>query len=427
MMLSPGSKGWITKYFDLVEKGEIELKIKRPKGVKKLPFIHLTLCNSGIVFGYPLDLIFGKSVVSESWTQEEKLKLLLFEAHLFVYLQIHNKEKFSKEAFIESLCAYYKDHDAGSVKKLLSLFKKSTGTEFLEKVLTKRVDIKLKLLENKWWVNSLSNAFVYLDVILFDDFEHKESDKALDNYSNYAYNAIIAIILAAQADGVVEGKEKAMFDVFLASSGLGDEDRLRLKRKMDVGAKFDDINFIIEDHWLLKRFLIDTATLLIFANHNAAEIELQFLNEFAKMLQLSDDELEEIIGIVEAFVLSNKDSVAYLRDNSSYDKVYYSLSSRYKKILGRSKDKLALELKESKVLVALIGKSMKEELSPEEKLIVKDQLKDLAKSVPALTIFMLPGGTVLLPLLLKLIPDLVPSAFRSNQIEDDTDIEPINK
>jgi len=42
---------------------------------------------------------------------------------------------------------------------------------------------------------------------------------------------------------------------------------------------------------------------------------------------------------------------------------------------------------------------------------------DLVKSMPALAIFLLPGGALLLPLVLKIIPDLIPSAFRDNEIE----------
>ena len=48
-MLSPGAKGWINKYFDLVENGEISLEIDRPEGLRKLHFMHLTLGHSGIV------------------------------------------------------------------------------------------------------------------------------------------------------------------------------------------------------------------------------------------------------------------------------------------------------------------------------------------------------------------------------------------
>ena len=47
----------------------------------------------------------------------------------------------------------------------------------------------------------------------------------------------------------------------------------------------------------------------------------------------------------------------------------------------------------------------------------KKQLLDICKSVPSLTIFLLPGGGLLLPLLIKFIPQLLPSSFNEN-LED---------
>ena len=86
--------------------------------------------------------------------------------------------------------------------------------------------------------------------------------------------------------------------------------------------------------------------------------------------------------------------------------------------MGRNKDKLALEVKQSKELVYLIRKSTTKELTKEEKELVKTQFKDIVRSMPSLAIFMLPGGAFLLPLVLKIIPDLIPSAFRDNEVED---------
>jgi len=73
--------------------------------------------------------------------------------------------------------------------------------------------------------------------------------------------------------------------------------------------------------------------------------------------------------------------------------------------------------------VALIAKSTTSELSKEEKEQAKMQLKDLARTIPSLTLFLLPGGSLLLPIILKIIPDLVPTAFRSNQIEDENETQ----
>ena len=44
-------------------------------------------------------------------------------------------------------------------------------------------------------------------------------------------------------------------------------------------------------------------------------------------------------------------------------------------------------------------------------------LADIFKSIPSLAIFILPGGAVLLPIFIKLIPKLLPSAFDENRVE----------
>ena len=89
--------------------------------------------------------------------------------------------------------------------------------------------------------------------------------------------------------------------------------------------------------------------------------------------------------------------------------------------IKKNKKRLAKELEESKELVFLIKKSITQNLSEEEKNKVKEQLLDICKAIPAFAIFMLPGGALLLPLLIKLIPDILPSAFRADDetLEDD--------
>jgi len=418
-MLSPGGKGWINKYFDLVENGHIKLKVVRPEGLRKLPFMHLTFTKCGIVFGYPLELIFAKNLDDSKWTTEEKLKLLLFESHLFIYTQIHNEVLFDREKFIQSLFEFYQFHNSKSIVKIFSFRKKiEVEEELLERVLAKRVDIKVNYLDNKWWVNSLSNAFTYLDVILFDDFEHRKETSSFKHYSIYANNALTAITLSAYSDGVIDESEKDMFNVFLASASLNDVQRDLAKSLFKKGAELKDVSPFIKDHWLLKRFLLDISTLTIFSNEEVEESEVDFLKSFCEYLEIPLDELDETMTMAENFILRSNDRVEFLKNKSSYEIVYGRLTKRWTKVILRNKDKLSIELKESKQLILLVKKSTAAELTKEEKDIVKTQFKDLAKSVPSLAIFMLPGGALLLPLILKIIPDLIPSAFRDNKIDN---------
>ena len=122
-MLSPGSKGWINKYFDLVENGKISLKKQRPDGMRKDDFLHLTFGKSGIIFGFPVELIFAQKLNDENWTQEEKLKLLLFESHLLIYKKKHKGEAINKQNFVHSLVEFYRFHNGRVMSKIFNLFK----------------------------------------------------------------------------------------------------------------------------------------------------------------------------------------------------------------------------------------------------------------------------------------------------------------
>ena len=149
------------------------------------------------------------------------------------------------------------------------------------------------------------------------------------------------------------------------------------------------------------------------------ESEMNFLIALTKKLQLDEEEMDKSFLAIQAFVMNNYETVPFLKGKNDTALLLDGATERWKNILGRNKDKLAAELKESKELMALIAKSTTQDLSKEEKEKAKTQLKDLARTVPSLTLFMLPGGSLLLPIILKIIPDLVPTAFRSNQVEEE--------
>lgn len=416
-MLSPGSKGWIRKYFDLVDRGQILLRGDVPDHVGRDEFIHAALGRTGITFGYPSRLLFAKELKDENWTVEEKLKLLLFESLLHVYRANH-PDKYLHDAFIESVNDFYGHHSARSVMRMLTFFMKESPEERVEAILTKRVDIKVNYLENTFWVNYFNNVLIYLDVILFNDFLQHRKKSTFFNYDELAMNALTAITMAAYSDGQVEKKEKDMFAVFLASANLSDLHRSLAEERFENGANFGDFTDCLHDNRLFRRFLLDLSTFVIFSNHDAATEEREHLHLLRDHLRLDDNDLNSSLALTEQFIINNSDKIQFLDDTNSIERVLGSLSKRWVKVLGRNKDKLVTEIQQSRELVALIRKSTKQELTKEEKEAVKTQFLDIVKSMPSLAIFMLPGGTLLLPIILKVIPDLMPSSFRDNEVEN---------
>ncbi len=415
-MISPGSKGWILKYIDLVYKNEINLdfiSLPSDKNHQK----HIVFSQTGIIFGFPSELIFAKNTDQTRWTLDEKLTFLLFESHLYNFLSNGGSKEKIKTDFIDSMLDFYEHHSVISFTKVFTFFLKESADEKLEKILEKRTEIRKNLFENAIWVNYLSNTFVYLDVILFDEFLHTKKTLEISNYNIYAENALYALILAAQADGKIEIEEKHMFKVFLASAKIHEKKKDEIEDLFSADIPLTTISKEILKSELFKRFILDLSVLTIFASNDSHPEELEYLKFLCTYLDINDTALNETLVLVENFVIKHNHKISFLSNSNSVEKLYGNVSKRWIKILGRNKDKLAKELKQSKELVFLIKKSTTKELSKEEKEKVKTQFLDIAKSMPALAIFLLPGGALLLPLVLKIIPDLIPSSFRDNELE----------
>ncbi len=416
-MINPGSKGWVTKYFHLVEKGVVVLELPEQTRPKKMQFMHSIFAETGIVYGYPLSFIFYKNVDSTHWTMDEKMRFLLLECHIFTFL-MENKNVFSKEKFIENLYDFYSVHNGHSVPKLFQKFiKEHTKEHRLEKILTNRTQIHQRPLHKKVWISTMSNAFSFLDVILFDEYLFHRNRKALSNYESYARNVMISVILSAKSDGIINNSEASLFIIFLRSSDLPNRTKKELKDLFLNGAGFNHFDIVHIDNWLLRRFILDVAILTVISNHEILETESKFLLELSQFLTIPITEFEDGLTYAESFLFITEHEVKSFLNSSSYSKIVKNLTKKWSKILHRNKSKIVQEITESKELVYLLRKSQKEHLTESEKQAVKNQLKDILKTVPSIVIFIIPGGSLLLPVLLKILPDFLPSSYRENDVD----------
>ncbi|NNK28803.1 MAG: hypothetical protein HKP06_11260 [Flavobacteriaceae bacterium] len=90
------------------------------------------------------------------------------------------------------------------------------------------------------------------------------------------------------------------------------------------------------------------------------------------------------------------------------------------RLLELNKKRLLHEIRQSRELMNLISKSTTQDLTDEEWKQMKDQLLDVFKSIPALAIFLLPGGALLLPLAVKFIPQIMPSSFSKTDFDKES-------
>jgi hypothetical protein len=136
-------------------------------------------------------------------------------------------------------------------------------------------------------------------------------------------------------------------------------------------------------------------------------------------MTVPDTFVNESIERTNEFITKYKDEIPYFKYSNPVKHFYDQTTQTVVKLVTRNKNRLVREIIQSKELMLLLAYSTRRDLDEKEKKKVRKQLLDICKTVPSLTIFLLPGGSLLLPILIKFIPTLLPSAFNENLENED--------
>ena len=179
-------------------------------------------------------------------------------------------------------------------------------------------------------------------------------------------------------------------------------------------SELNAIDFSILQNNLEKYYVLDLAAMAIWSDNMIEPSEFTFLNELGNTFNLPKKHILDSLNNINAFIKKHQDKIPYFNFSNPIKNFYDQASQNVITLITRNKNRLQKELSESKDLVKLLAFSTTRELNKEEKTKVKKQLLDICKTIPSLTIFLLPGGSLLLPLLIKFIPQLLPSSFNEN-------------
>ena len=165
---------------------------------------------------------------------------------------------------------------------------------------------------------------------------------------------------------------------------------------------------------LEKKYLIDIAGMALWNDGVLESNESYFLYQLAETLTVSDDFVQQSINDTNTFISQHKKEIPYFNYSNPVKHFYDQTTQSVVTLIARNKTRLVKEIVQSKELMVLLAYSTRRDLDEKEKKKIKKQLLDICKTIPSLTIFLLPGGSLLLPMLIKFIPTLLPSAFNEN-------------
>jgi hypothetical protein len=163
----------------------------------------------------------------------------------------------------------------------------------------------------------------------------------------------------------------------------------------------------------LRRFALTQVLLAALVDNDFDAGEVAFVERLAGTTGVDAGQLAQLEVEVDGFYRAHRDALTALRLAEAPEGLPHALTTRLEAAVLDNLDRLMQEIRKTGELAELLAKATAgTELSALEKSKVRSQLIDLAKTIPALAIFAAPGGMLLLPILLKLLPfNLLPSSF----------------
>lgn len=389
--MNPSAHGWIKKLLNQVS----ETKYSEMDNNE----FYNRLKQAGFIYGSNIKVVLD-IVKPHDFTEEERCKINLLLTFYFIYIKENPKRDFT-----DSLIMYYKTISDQKRSFFEELFGNNKPDYLLEQVIHKRIHIDDNFI-SKSFNYFLINALLFVDILGYHRF--LKNEKGVKTYVTNLESALETIVFS-----VIDNKsEKSEYDENLIKLF---ESSIRHKNS-ELPTYIKAVSFIHEP--LEKLYIIDLVCMASWSDKVIDMEEREFLIRLKDDLNLDVEVVAQSVNDINLFYDEHKDDVAFLTSKNLAQSFYDNSSKIVSKLIKRNSKRLIKELSESKEAMTLLAQSTTRTLTDEEQKKIQSQLMDIFKSIPSLAIFMLPGGMLLLPLFVKFIPKLLPSAFDENRIED---------
>jgi hypothetical protein len=395
-MINPSANGWIDKFFAENRDNFIDFQ------GDYLAFYE-SCRKTGFIYGYVVNFQLKENLNTTKWSYDEITKVGFLNT-LFSIYSLENKDANSKD-FISAVYQFYNIIQPENLNFIKKMLPEGSHSSRLEKVIDDRIQTNQNSI-TKNFSHIITNALLFIDVLAFHSYL-KNKELASDYLKNVESDCIKIVSLALKTKA-----NKTKYDELLVKLF---ENSIRYTKFSTIDSiEFSDIKLLKYTELLEKLYLLDIAQMALWSDEKLEEHEVVFLKNINTDLNLEEIILQKSISDINFFINQYKGEIPFFNYSNPIKHFYEQANKNVTKLIIRNKDRLTKEIKESGELMQLLAKSTTKDLSKEEKKKVKKQLLDVCKTIPSLTIFLLPGGSLLLPILIKFIPQLLPSAFNEN-------------
>ena len=404
-MINPSANGWIDKFFS-------KQKTFLFSDEENLNTFYKKVRETGFIYGHIVSYDRAGAIDTESWVGNEVSKVALLNTLFSIYVLSSNDAK--TENFIAKALAFYNEMNPEGFNLLKKVLPESSPSLNLEKIIDSRVQTNIDII-SKNFSHILTNALLFIDILAFR--QYLIQGVIPEKYLKKIEEAIINIVsLALKTKSNKSKYDDLLIRLFESSVRYTKFSKVNIQSQ-NFGMEELELDYFTDE--LEKKYLIDVAGMALWSDGVIEKNEAYFLHKLAELTTVSDDFVTESIATTNEFITNYKDEIPYFNYSNPVKHFYDQTTQTVTKLITRNKNRLVKEIFQSKELMLLLAISTRRDLDEKEKKKVKKQLLDICKTVPSLTIFLLPGGSLLLPILIKFIPRLLPSAFNENLEENE--------
>ena len=395
-MINPSASGWIDKFF-------IEQKFSKETVSKTTDIFYQKVRETGFIYGHIIAFETVAPIETKGWFKEEISKVALLNTLHAVFCLTN--ENISPDNFIKQAVTFYNQMNPQGFNLFKKILPKNSPALTLEKIIDERVQTNDSII-SKNFSHLVTNALLFIDVLAFRQYLiHGEiPEKYLKKIEETIVNVVT---LALKIKTKKSQYDDLLIKLFEASIRYSKFSKVSVQSLETL-----ELDYFSND--LEKYYLIDLAGMALWSDGEIEDNEAYFLHSLAKTVSIPDGFSDESIRSTNAFITKHKKEIPYFNYSNPVKHFYAQTTQSVVTLISRNKNRLSKEIAQSKELMVLLAYSTRRDLDEKEKKKVKKQLLEICKTIPSLTIFLLPGGSLLLPILIKFIPQLLPSAFNEN-------------
>jgi hypothetical protein len=395
-MINPSASGWIDKFF-------IEQKISEKTVSKTTDTFYQKVRETGFIYGHIITFDTVNTIETKGWFKEEISKVALLNTLYGVFCLTN--DEISSENFIKQTVTFYNQMNPQGFNLFKKILPKNSLSLTLEKIIDERVQTNDSII-SKNFSHLVTNALLFIDVLAFRQYLiHGEIP---EKYLKKIEETIVNIVtLALKIKSKKSQYDDLLIKLFEASIRYSKFSRISVQ-------SLETLQLDYFTNELEQYYLIDIAGMALWSDGKIENNEAYFLHSLAETVSVSDDFVKQSIESTDAFITKHKKEIPYFNYSNPVKHFYDQTTQSVVTLISRNKNRLIKEIVQSKELMVLLAYSTRRDLDEKEKKKVKKQLLEICKTIPSLTIFLLPGGSLLLPILIKFIPTLLPSAFNEN-------------